>query len=50
MFDIIKELFRFLWKKKNFWLIPIVIIILIFSFIIVLSQGSALAPFIYTIF
>ncbi len=50
MLNIVRELFKFLWVKKKFWLFPIVIIILLFSFIIVLSQGSALAPFIYTIF
>ena len=50
MLNIVKELFKFLWVEKKFWLFPIVIIILLFSFIIVLSQGSALAPFIYTIF
>ena len=40
----------FLTAHKKFWLIPIMIILLIFSVLIILSQGSAVAPFIYTIF
>ena len=44
------ELFKFLIARKKFWLFPAVIIIIIFGLLIVLSQGSVLAPFIYTIF
>ncbi len=50
MISIIKEIFQFLTAHKKFWLIPIMIILLIFSVLIILSQGSAVAPFIYTIF
>jgi len=46
----IKELFSFILKRKKFWLVPIFIMMAIFGGIIVLSQGSAVAPFIYTLF
>ena len=46
----IKEFFRFMWGRKKFWLFPIVLMLLIFGTLLVLSQGSAVAPFIYTIF
>jgi len=48
--EFIKELFSFLKTRKKYWLIPLIIILLIISFIIVFASGSALAPFIYTIF
>ena len=44
------EFFEFLVKNRKFWLIPIVLILLLLGLIIILSQGSALAPFIYTLF
>lgn len=44
------ELMDFLRARKKFWLAPIVIILLLFGGLIVLSQGSAVAPFIYTLF
>ena len=44
------ELIRFLFQRKKYWLIPIVIVLGLFGILIVLSQGSAVAPFIYTIF
>ena len=48
--SIIYELFKYLIKNKKFVLIPSVIIIIIFGMLIVLSQGSIMAPFIYTLF
>ena len=48
--ELVIELIRFILKKKKFWLIPIILVLLIFGFLIVLTQGSTLAPFIYTIF
>jgi len=48
--SIIKELFEFLMKKKKFWIIPIIIILLLIGFLIILTEGSAIAPFIYTLF
>jgi len=46
----LKEFFEFLLVRKKYWLYPILITLLIFGVLIILSQGSALAPFIYTIF
>jgi len=46
----LKEFFEFLIIRKKYWLFPILFVLVIFGFIIVLSQGSAVAPFIYTIF
>jgi hypothetical protein len=44
------ELWSFLRSRKRFWLLPILIMLVVFGGLIVLSQGSAVAPFIYTIF
>ncbi len=46
----LKELWQFLRARKKFWLLPILVMIVIFGGLIVLTQGSAVAPFIYTIF
>jgi len=46
----LKEFWEFLKFRKKFWLIPILIVLALFGALIVLSQGSAIAPFIYTIF
>ncbi len=46
----LKEFLKFLLERKKFWLIPILIVLVIFGGIIVLTQGSAIAPIIYTIF
>jgi|TARA_B100000745_G_scaffold24332_1_gene16087 hypothetical protein len=46
----LKEFFEFLKIRKKYWLIPILIVLVLFGALIVLSQGSAIAPFIYTIF
>ncbi|MEO3267671.1 DUF5989 family protein [Parabacteroides distasonis] len=48
--DFLKEFFGFLKNRKKYWLIPLIIILLLLSLLIVLTQGSALAPFIYSIF
>jgi len=48
--DFLLELLRFLRARKKFWLIPVVIILALFGGLIVLTQGSAIAPFIYTLF
>jgi len=44
------ELWAFMKARKKFWLLPIIIMMLMFGGLIVLTQGSAIAPFIYTIF
>jgi len=47
---VISEFFQFLKQEKKYWLLPIVIVFVLFGLLIVFSQSSAIAPFIYTIF
>jgi hypothetical protein len=47
---IVGELFEFLWARKLWWLVPMVAVLILFGVLLVLTQGSALAPFIYTLF
>ena len=44
------EFWNFLKVRKKFWLLPIIIVLALFGGLIILSQGSAVAPFIYTMF
>jgi Family of unknown function (DUF5989) len=46
----LKELWAFLRTRKKFWLWPIVVVMAVLGVLIVLAQGSAVAPFIYTLF
>lgn len=46
----VSELWSFMKVRKKFWLLPILIVLGVFGGLIVLSQGSAIAPFIYTLF
>ena len=46
----VAELWDFLKERRKFWLLPILIVLALFGALIVLSQGSAIAPFIYTLF
>jgi len=50
MLDLIKDLWGFMRVRKKFWLAPIIAILLLLGALIVLTQGSAVAPFIYTLF
>jgi hypothetical protein len=50
MLDLMKDLWAFMKVRKKFWLAPIIILLLLLGALIVLSQGSAIAPFIYTLF
>jgi len=50
MIDFLKELWSFMKARKKFWLLPIIIILLLLGVLLVLAQGSAVAPFIYTLF
>jgi uncharacterized protein DUF5989 len=50
MFDLAKEFFQFIRERKKLWMLPIVLILLLLSGIITLTAGSALAPFIYSLF
>jgi len=48
--DFLIEFWEFLKVRKKFWLLPMIILIFLFGGLIVLAEGSAIAPFIYTIF
>lgn len=50
MIDLMKDLWGFMRERKKFWLAPIIIVLLLLGGLIVLTQGSAVAPFIYTLF
>jgi hypothetical protein len=50
MIDLIKDLWEFMRDRKKFWLAPIVIVMVLLGVLIVLAPGSAVAPFIYTLF
>ena len=47
---VMKELLAFLWKQKKWWLAPIVIFFVLVGMLLVFAQGSAVAPFVYTLF
>ena len=47
---ILSELFKFLWERKLWWMIPILIVLLLLGLLIFFTQSSAVAPFIYTLF
>jgi hypothetical protein len=46
----VKELWRFMRVRKKFWMLPIFVVLGLFGAVLVLTQGSAVAPFIYTLF
>jgi|TARA_B110000438_G_C15809440_1_gene648949 hypothetical protein len=46
----LKEFFTFLMLRKKYWLFPVILMLTLFGFLIILSQGSTVAPFIYAIF
>ena len=48
--EFLKEFWEFLKERKKYWLMPIIIVLVLFGGLIVLTQGSAIAPFIYTLF
>ena len=48
--DFLKEFWEFLKVRKKYWLLPILLVLVLFGGLIVLTQGSAVAPFIYTVF
>lgn len=50
MFDFFKDLWAFMKERKKFWLLPIILILLLLGLLIVFTQGSVIAPFIYTLF
>jgi hypothetical protein len=48
--EFLKDIFGFFGARKKYWLVPIVVVLLLFGALIVLTGGSAIAPFIYTLF
>lgn len=50
MLELLKDLWAFMKVRKKFWLAPIIIVLLLLGGLIILTQGSAVAPFIYTLF
>ena len=50
MLSFLKEFFNFLRERKKYWLLPVIVVLALFGVLIILSQGSVIAPFIYTIF
>jgi len=50
MGELLLELWAFMKERKKFWLLPIVLVLLLFGSLLMLTQGSVVAPFIYTLF
>jgi len=48
--EFLRDLTRFFGSRKKYWLVPVVLVLLAFGVLIVLTSGSAIAPFIYTLF
>jgi hypothetical protein len=48
--DFLKDIWGFLRVRKKFWLLPIILVLLLFGALIVFTSGSAIAPFVYTLF
>ena len=50
MLDLLKDLWQFMGERKKFWLAPIIVVMVLLGGLVILAQGSAVAPFIYTLF
>lgn len=50
MLDFLKELWLFLRSRKKYWLTPVIVMVCVLGGLLVLAEGSAIAPFIYTLF
>jgi len=50
MLDLLQDLWGFMRERKKFWLAPIIIVLILLGLLVVFAQGSAVAPFIYTLF
>ena len=50
MWSLITELAAYMSARRKWWLMPVILVLLLFGGILVLAQGSAVAPFIYTVF
>ena len=49
-FGVVSELLSFLWQRKLWWLIPMVVVLLVFGLLLVFASASGIGPFIYTLF
>ena len=49
-FGIASELLQFFWQRKLWWMLPMLVLLIVFGFLILFAQSSAIAPFIYTLF
>jgi len=49
-FDTVKELMGFLWMRKMYWLIPIIIVLILFSLLMVFAESSIVSPLLYPLF
>lgn len=47
---IFRELMVFLWRRKLWWMIPMIVVLILFGLLLIFTQSSAVAPFIYTLF
>jgi hypothetical protein len=47
---VLGELLQFLWQRKLWWLIPLIVLVVLFAVLFIVTQGTAVAPFIYTLF
>jgi len=50
MYEFLRDMWGFMRERKKFWLAPIILVMLLLGVLIVLAEGSAIAPFIYTLF
>ena len=50
MIALMRELFAYMGARKKWWLLPILVTLLVFGGLLILAQGSAVAPFVYTVF
>ena len=50
MIELLGDLWQFMRQRKKFWMLPIILVMLLLGGLIILAQGSAVAPFIYTLF
>ena len=50
MLDFLNDLWAFMRERKKFWMAPIIVVLVLLGMLIVLAEGSAVAPFIYTLF
>ncbi|MDG2176836.1 MAG: DUF5989 family protein [Gammaproteobacteria bacterium] len=50
MLELLKDLWLYMRERKKFWLLPVILVLLLLGTLLVVAQGSALSPFIYTLF